>query len=95
MEDGTSDKKNNKNYHNGHCACSPQLFQHIGSLLDVASCFSTTYRHPLGFILPLSDIYEKDGSSLARLGAGRTRDGLDVIIRIIVIGNEGHEWHPE
>jgi hypothetical protein len=38
-------------------------------------------------ILPLSDIYEKNGL----LRPGRTRDGLDVIIRIIVIGNESHD----
>ena len=35
----------------------------------------------------MSDIYEKNGSSRA----GRTRDGLDVVIRVIVIGNEGHD----
>jgi hypothetical protein len=38
------------------------------------------------FILSLSDIYEKNG--LAR--PARTRDGLDVVIRVIVIGDEGH-----
>jgi hypothetical protein len=38
-------------------------------------------------ILPLSDIYEKNSLSQA----ARTRDGLDVIIRVIVIGNEGHD----
>ena len=38
-------------------------------------------------ILPLSDIYEKNGLSRA----ARTRDGLDVVIRVIVIGNEGHD----
>ena len=38
-------------------------------------------------LLPLSDNYEKN--SLSR--TGRTRDGLDVIIRVIVIGNEGHD----
>ena len=37
-------------------------------------------------ILPLSDIYEKNGLSRA----GRKQDELDVIIRVIVIGNEGH-----
>ena len=35
--------------------------------------------------LPLSDIYKKNG--LAR--PARTRDGLDVVIRVIVIGDEG------
>ena len=41
-------------------------------------------------ILPLSDIYEKiqNGSPWA----GRTRDGLDVIIRVIVIRNEGYDY---
>ena len=38
-------------------------------------------------ILPLSDIYEKNGLSRA----ARTRDGLDVVIRVIVIGDEGHD----
>ena len=38
-------------------------------------------------ILPLSDIYKKNG--LAR--PARTRDGLDVVIRVIVIGDEGHD----
>ena len=38
-------------------------------------------------ILPLSDIYEKNGLSRP----ARTRDGLDVVIRVIVIGNEGHD----
>ena len=38
-------------------------------------------------ILPLSDIYKKNG--LAR--PARTRDGLDVVIRVIVIGNEGYD----
>ena len=38
-------------------------------------------------ILPLPDIYKKNG--LAR--PARTRDGLDVVIRVIVIGNEGHD----
>ena len=37
--------------------------------------------------LPLSDIYKKNG--LAR--PARTRDGLDVVIRVIVIGDEGHD----
>ena len=37
-------------------------------------------------ILPLSDIYEQNGSSRP----ARTRDGLDVVIRVIVTGNEGH-----
>ena len=31
--------------------------------------------------------YEKNGLSRA----GRTRDGLDVVIRVVVIGNEGHD----
>ena len=39
------------------------------------------------FILSFSDIYEKNG--LAR--PARTRDGLDVVIRVIVIGDEGHD----
>ena len=38
-------------------------------------------------ILPLSDIYEKNGSSRP----ARTRDGLDVVIRVIVIGDEGKD----
>jgi hypothetical protein len=38
-------------------------------------------------IQPLSDFYKKNG--LAR--PARTRDGLDVVIRVIVIGNEGHD----
>ena len=38
-------------------------------------------------ILPLSDTYGENRSS----GAGRTRDGLDVIIRVIVVGNEDHD----
>jgi hypothetical protein len=38
-------------------------------------------------ILPLSDIYNKNGLSRP----ARTRDGLDVVIRVIVIGNEGHD----
>ena len=38
-------------------------------------------------ILPLSDIYEKNGSSRP----ARTRDGLDVVIRVIVIGDEGQD----
>ena len=38
-------------------------------------------------ILLLADIYKKNG--LAR--PARTRDGLDVVIRVIVIGKEGHE----
>jgi hypothetical protein len=38
-------------------------------------------------ILPLSDFYKKNG--LAR--PARTQDGLDVVIRVIVIGNEGHD----
>ena len=38
-------------------------------------------------ILPLSDIYGKNESSRA----GHTRDGLDVIIGVIVVGNEGHD----
>ena len=37
--------------------------------------------------LPFSDIYIKNG--LAR--PARTRDGLDVVIRVIVIGDEGHD----
>ena len=37
-------------------------------------------------ILPLSDIYEKNGSARP----SRTQDGLDVVIRVIVVGNEGH-----
>ena len=39
------------------------------------------------FILSSSDICEKNG--LAR--PARTRDGLDVVIRVIVIGDEGHD----
>ena len=39
------------------------------------------------FILSFSDIYDKNG--LAR--PARTRDGLDVVIRVIVIGDEGHD----
>ena len=35
----------------------------------------------------MSDIYEKNGLSRP----ARTRDGLDVLIRVIVIGNEGHD----
>jgi hypothetical protein len=38
-------------------------------------------------ILSLSDVYKKNG--LAR--PARTRDGLDVVIRVIVLGNEGHD----
>ena len=38
-------------------------------------------------ILPLSDIYKKNGLSRP----ARTRDGLDVVIRVIVIGNEGQD----
>ena len=37
--------------------------------------------------LPLSDIYEKNGSSRPV----RTREGLDVVIRVIVIGDEGQD----
>ena len=40
-----------------------------------------------GSTLPLSDVYKKNG--LAR--PARTRDGLDVVIRVIVIGDEGHD----
>ena len=39
------------------------------------------------FILSSSDIYEKNG--LAR--PARTRDGLDVVIRVIVIGDKGYD----
>jgi hypothetical protein len=38
-------------------------------------------------VLPLVDIYKKNG--LAR--PARTRDGLDVVIRVIVIGSEGQD----
>jgi hypothetical protein len=38
-------------------------------------------------ILPLPDIHMKNGLSRP----ARTRDGLDVVIRVIVIGNEGHD----
>jgi hypothetical protein len=38
-------------------------------------------------ILPLPDIHIKNGLSRP----ARTRDGLDVVIRVIVIGNEGHD----
>ena len=38
-------------------------------------------------ILSLSDIYEKNGSSRPV----RTREGLDVVIRVIVIGDEGKD----
>lgn len=38
-------------------------------------------------ILLLSDIYEKNGASRA----GRTGDGLEAVILVIVLGNEGHD----
>jgi hypothetical protein len=38
-------------------------------------------------ILPLPDFYKKNG--LAR--PARTRDGLDVVIRVIVMGDEGYD----
>jgi hypothetical protein len=38
-------------------------------------------------ILPSSDIYKKNGLSRP----ARTQDGLDIVIRVIVIGNEGHD----
>ena len=38
-------------------------------------------------ILPLSDIHQKNGSSRPV----RTREGLDVVIRVIVIGDEGQD----